>query len=83
MPAVAPFYSNVDTTLTNDSALIGFYKSHDPNLLGRAEIIVRQSFSDAIDFKPDTLFIATWKNVGHFDQKNDMTNTFQVSCKIH
>lgn len=59
-------------------ALISYYQTHDTILLGRAEIIVRQSFSDAVDFKPESLFIATWKNVGHYNQKNELTNTFQV-----
>lgn len=78
VPAVAPFYSNVDTSAHNDVALISYYQTHDPNLLGRAGTVVRTSFSDAIDFKAESLFIATWQNVGHYNKKNEVTNSFQV-----
>ncbi|XP_063703047.1 nidogen [Culicoides brevitarsis] len=78
VPAIAPFYSNVDTSAYNDASLVSYYQTHDPILLGRAETLVRQSFSDALDFKAESLFIATWKNVGHYNQKTEQTNTFQV-----
>lgn len=76
--AIAPFYSNIDTSLPNDTALITFVKTSDEDFLARAEDTVRSSFSDAEDFSAQSLFIATWSNVGHFDKKNDIGNSFQV-----
>lgn len=44
----------------------------------RAEQLVRQSYADAHDFQAESLFVATWQDVGSFHQKNTVTNTFQT-----
>lgn len=77
-PAISVFYSNVDTTPTNDSAGIIYFQSSDEQMLERASHYVRQAFTDAQDFMATALVVVTWENVGHFDSKNDMQNTFQV-----
>lgn len=77
-PTIAPFYSNVDTTLTNDTAQIIFFQSDDELLLNRATRLVQSSFRDARDFRASALFVATWENVGHYNKKNNEQNTFQV-----
>lgn len=80
-PAIAPFYSNVDTTNANSSTSISFSNSRTGPNLERATATVKQSFSDAIDFKAVDVFVITWENVGRFKEKNDLQNTFQVICK--
>lgn len=78
-PAVAPFYANVDTTLPNDTAAIVYFKSQDEELLHRVSDLVRVNFAEAVDFEARQVFVATWEHVGHFDMKNDVTNSFQVA----
>ena len=80
-PAIAPFYSNVDTTLTNDTSAIIYFTSHNNELLDRATDLVRNGFQDASDFLALSIIVVTWENVGHYDQKNNETNTFQVNMK--
>uniref|UniRef100_A0A1Q3FIC5 Putative low-density lipoprotein receptor n=1 Tax=Culex tarsalis TaxID=7177 RepID=A0A1Q3FIC5_CULTA len=78
-PAIAPFYSNVDTTLPNDTAAIVYFRSIDGELLDRAGELVRSSFAEAGDFEAREVFVGTWEHVGHFNMKNDVTNSFQVA----
>lgn len=77
VPAIAPFYSNVDTTDSANATII-YFKSHDEQLLRRANNYVRRGFSDAVDFEAKSVFVATWENVGYFNQKNDKLNSYQV-----
>ena len=78
-PAIAPFYSNVDTTLTNDTAQNIFLQSDDELVLNKATRLIQSSFKDARSFKASALVVATWENVGHYDSKNYELNTFQVN----
>ncbi|XP_055547444.1 nidogen [Wyeomyia smithii] len=78
-PSIAPFYANVDTTLPNDTAAIVYFQSTDVDLLDQVTDLVRSAFSDAIDFEASHVFVATWEHVGHFNMKNDITNSFQVA----
>lgn len=78
-PAVAPFYANVDTTLPNDTAAIVYFKSTDEDLLHRVSDLVRVNFDESTDFEARQVFVATWEHVGHYDMKNDVTNSFQVA----
>lgn len=80
-PAIAPFYSNVDTTNANSSTSISFSSSRNGINLDRATATVKQGFSDALDFKAVDVFVITWENVGRFKEKNDLQNTFQVICE--
>lgn len=77
-PAIAPFYTNVDTTNANESTTISFFKSHDATLLQTVSDVVRKGFTDAYDFDALSVFVATWENVGYYSMKNDQQNTFQV-----
>lgn len=81
-PAIAPFYSNVDTTDANETSSISYFKSYDPEILNRASNYVKLAFDEASDFQATSVFIATWANVGHYQAKNDVGNTFQV-CMTH
>uniref|UniRef100_A0A182JJM2 Nidogen n=1 Tax=Anopheles atroparvus TaxID=41427 RepID=A0A182JJM2_ANOAO len=78
-PAIAPFYSNVDTTLPNDTATVVYFKSHNPNLLERTTRLVRENFGNQADFEAQQVFVATWEHVGHYNMKNDVQNSFQVA----
>lgn len=77
--AIAPFYSNVDTTDSNDTTAIIFYESQDQDILQNATELIRQNFNEASDFEASSIFVATWENVGHFKSKNDVRNLFQVA----
>lgn len=81
--AIAPFYSNIDTSTANESSIVSFVNSKDPEIIQRASEKVRESFSDASDFEALSVFIATWRNVGHYMGNNEKQNTFQVRKKIN
>lgn len=40
--------------------------------------MIRDHFDDAQDFVAQSIFVATWNNVGYFNQKSDLLNSFQV-----
>lgn len=77
--SIAPFYTNVDTTGSNESTAIIFYESQDPQILQNGTDLVRNNFYDASNFEASSVFVATWENVGHFNAKNDEQNLFQVA----
>lgn len=74
-PVVAPFYSNIDTRASGN---IYYYETNNPALLQRSIETIQESFSQAADFQPTSLFIATWENVGYHEGGSDKLNTFQV-----
>ncbi|KAG4067397.1 hypothetical protein HA402_011951, partial [Bradysia odoriphaga] len=78
-PAIAPFYSNIDTTDANVTSSISYFKSYDPEILNKATNYVKLAFDEAYDFQATSVFVATWANVGHYQAKNDVGNTFQVA----
>lgn len=81
-PAIAPFYSNIDTTDANVTSSISYFKSYDPEILNKASNYVKLAFDGAYDFQATFVFVATWANVGHYQAKNDVGNTFQVGFDI-
>ena len=81
-PSIAPFYSNIDTTLDNDTATIVYFESYDAEYTSRAEELVKTSFSDADDFEVISIFVVTWEDVGHYDRKNNLQNNFQVNFSV-
>jgi hypothetical protein len=42
---------------------------------------VREAFTDAQDFQATALVVVTWEDVGYFDRKDDLKNTFQVTLE--
>uniref|UniRef100_A0A1B0DDW6 Uncharacterized protein n=1 Tax=Phlebotomus papatasi TaxID=29031 RepID=A0A1B0DDW6_PHLPP len=78
-PAIAPFYSNVDTTVTNDTTKIAYYVTHDPQVLYSATDVIRNGFTNTIDFEARSILVVTWYRVGHFDRSSDAFNTYQVA----
>lgn len=77
-PSIAGFYSNVDTTGSNDSTSISIFSSQDPEQLQKVSELVRYAYNEQRDFEATDIVVATWKNVGYFESKTDKLNTFQV-----
>lgn len=77
-PAIAPFYTNVDTTDSNYTTSISYFITTEVGALERAKELIKLGFSDSYDFEPIELFVATWENVGYFNGNNAKQNTFQV-----
>ncbi|XP_051169856.1 nidogen isoform X3 [Leptopilina boulardi] len=75
-PVIAPLYTHVDT---RGSGTIYWTETNAPEILARAGGMVRNSFKNAFQFQPTHVFIATWLDVGYFNEKNDKTNTYQVA----
>lgn len=82
-PAIAPFYSNVDTTVSNKTTSISYFESSNTDLLHSVTTLVRDKFTEEFEFVAVSVFVATWENVGHYREKNDEQNTFQVSEKFY
>ncbi|XP_068146256.1 nidogen [Drosophila tropicalis] len=78
-PSIAAFYSNVDTTNSDDSTDISLFVTTDEASLDKAQQLVRYAYSEQAEFEAKQLIVATWRNVGYFDSKTDKLNTFQVA----
>ncbi|XP_017118518.1 nidogen [Drosophila elegans] len=78
-PSIAAFYSNVDTSSSNDDTSISLFETKEQEILEKASSLVRYAFSSQPDFKAHQVIVATWTNVGYFDSKTDRVNTFQVA----
>ncbi|XP_046419384.1 nidogen isoform X1 [Neodiprion fabricii] len=74
-PVIAPLYTHVDT---RGSGVVYWEETEDPSRISQAGEIVRDSFTDALDFYPISLLIVTWENVGYYNAKSDKKNTYQV-----
>lgn len=77
--AIAPFYSNIDTTNANESTTISISIVDNEHSLNEATQLISAHYLDGYTFKAESLVIATWQNVGHYRENNDQQNTFQVS----
>lgn len=81
-PAIAPFYSNIDTTNANSSTSISLAFLSDADSLQQADELIGSNFQNGYNFKTESVVVATWQNVGHFSENNDEQNTFQASRRI-
>ena len=84
--AIAPFYSNIDTTNANKSTSISISVIDDANHLDEATQLISAHYLDGYTFEAVSLIVATWQNVGHYRENNDQQNTFQVNeyhCHRH
>ncbi|KAI0241926.1 Nidogen-2 [Lamellibrachia satsuma] len=72
---IAPFYADIDTRLSGN---VYYRESQDPSLRKKAEDEIGEHFPDSAGFRPQSLFIATWDDVGYYSEQYDLTNTFQV-----
>ncbi|XP_076380706.1 nidogen isoform X4 [Megalopta genalis] len=75
-PVIAPLYTHVDT---RGSGRVYYGETDSPEVLARAGGMVRHAFKDAADFVPTHVFLATWLDVGYFNEKSDKVNTYQVA----
>ncbi|XP_017054240.1 nidogen [Drosophila ficusphila] len=78
-PSIAAFYSNVDTSNSDEGTSISLFETREQEVLDKASSLVRYGFSSQPDFEAHQVIVATWRNVGYFDSKTDRLNTFQVA----
>lgn len=74
-PSIAAFYTNVDTS---ESGAVYYRETDDPHVLVKAEESVQNNFHDYYDFKPKSVFIATWLDVA-YKPRSDKKNSFQTA----
>ena len=65
------FYSDVDCR--GGSGSIWYRVDKNPELLQMAKIQVQESFMNS-NFEPEELFIATWDQVGYFEERSNKVN---------
>nr|XP_012544559.2 low density lipoprotein receptor isoform X1 [Bombyx mori] len=75
-PAIAAFYSNVDTT---DEGAIYYRETNESHILSKAEESVQNNFHDYYDFRPTSVFITTWLDVTYTSTLHDRKNSYQVA----
>ena len=80
---VAPFWADVDTRGTGE---VYYRETNDTLLLSNVTLEIRRDFENFTDFTPTTLFIATWDEVGYFDNNTDLVssklNEFLILKKV-
>ena len=64
---IAPYWADVDTRSVGQ---VRYREERDKELLQRAKEDIKWAFPKA-NFTPTWLFIATWKDVGYYNCKND------------
>ena len=74
---IAPYWSDVDT---RGSGIIYYRQTSDPNLLDRATSEIRQKFSMSENMTVTNLLIATWNNVGYYNQNSDKVCMYTHKC---
>ncbi|CAK9821012.1 Ndg [Anthophora plagiata] len=75
-PIIAPLYTHVDT---RGSGRVYYVQTDASEVLSRAERMIRSAFTDAENFVPTHVFLATWVDVGYYNGKSDKMNTYQVA----
>ncbi|XP_025991116.1 nidogen isoform X2 [Solenopsis invicta] len=75
-PVIAPLYTHVDTRA---SGTIYWGETDSPEVLSRAGGLIRSTFKNANTFVPTHVFLATWLDVGYYNERNDKVNTYQVA----
>lgn len=78
-PAIAPFYSNIDTTNAGSDTSISFSTLRSERNIQKAYDLIQRNFADANDFRIVNVLIGTWENVGRYNANNSVQNTFQVA----
>jgi len=70
-PLVAPFWGDVDT---RSSGNVSYRQTSDQALLDEVGMEIRRSFVNSRGFFPTSLFIATWNDVGYYDNHADLVS---------
>lgn len=74
-PVIAPFYSNVDTRNIGN---VFYRETQDAYIIAKASEDMQSFFSNHHEFRPSSVFIATWTDVGYHPKGSDKFNTYQV-----
>ena len=82
---IAPYWGDVDTTGTG---LVWYRETDRPDLLDRAQQLIRIFFPDQQEFEAISIFVATWDRVGYFSSHTDKVlftceHTFIPACYSH
>jgi len=67
-PVISPLYTHVDT---RGIGTIYWNETDSPDVLARAGGLVRSAFKDANNFVPTHVFLATWMDVGYYNERSD------------
>ncbi|CAG9578155.1 unnamed protein product [Danaus chrysippus] len=76
-PSIAAFYTNINTT---DVGTVYYRETNESHVLLKAEESVQNNFHEYYDFKPTSVFIATWIDVTYSgSQWQNRKNSFQIA----
>ncbi|XP_072938855.1 nidogen [Epargyreus clarus] len=75
-PSIAAFYSNIDTT---QGGTVWYRETSESHIIAKAEESVQNNFHDYYDFKPTSVFIATWVDVTYTESRQERKNSFQIA----
>lgn len=78
-PVISPLYTHVDTRA---SGKIYWSETDSPDVLSRAGGLVRTTFKNANNFVPTHVFLATWMDVGYYNERNDKASCCLYDCQI-
>lgn len=71
-PIISVFYADADC---RKSGKVWYRTTADANLLRRAQAEINSGFAGAENFMPRELFIATWDQVGYYEEKSNKVTT--------
>lgn len=74
-PVISPLYTHVDT---RGSGKVYWSETNSSDVLSRAGGLVRTAFKNANNFVPTHVFLATWMDVGYYNERND-----KASCCLY
>ena len=78
--AVAPFWSDIDTSGEENGAVY-YRQTCDPDILDLVEAQVVCSFPEYDDFRPDSALIVTWYQVAESNTSNpEVTLVCMLAC---
>ena len=72
---IAAFFADIDTTY---AGTVYYRETQNQTLLQKAGQVIQNNFENYYNFIPESLFVATWDNVGYFDANDTFLNTFQI-----
>jgi len=72
---IAPFFADVDISLSGN---VYYRETQDPSLLNKAAQEIHKAFPSEQHFRPESVFIVTWDDVGAYQRQFQPTNTFQM-----
>ena len=70
--SVVPFFADADTT--GGAGNVTYGETSDPDSIAMAAEQIQAAFSKHSSYTPLSLFIATWKEIGYYDQHSDLVS---------